>query len=301
MEKNLAALFETVKAAVRAGAFPAADPDLLEVVRGWMEPIRTLQKDFKISLDVQQCFLYALKQSERGGEKAMQEYVAYYRVSTKAQGASGLGLEAQRTAVESFANQNGGAIVREFTEVESGNRTDRPELAAALAFAKRSGAVLLVAKIDRLARNVAFLSGLMQSGVNFVACDNPHANKFTVHILAAVAEFEREAISTRTKAALKQAKARGVALGSARPGHWEGKEEARRAGAAKGCKAAAKAISTAAREAYKDLEPMIQAWRQEGLSLGKIADRLNGEGYKTRRGAKFTAVQVSDILKRAGE
>jgi DNA invertase Pin-like site-specific DNA recombinase len=299
MGKELAALFETVKAAVRAGRFPAADPALVEVVRAFLDPLRTLQKNRNFSLDVRQEICDTLSQSTGEGEKAMQSFVSYLRVSTKAQGASGLGLEAQRAAVESFAGQNGGAIVREFTEVESGKKADRPELTAALAFAKRSGAVLLVAKLDRLARNVHFLSGLMESGVDFRAADNPHANRLTIHIMAAMAEYEREAISARTKAALAQAKARGVALGSAREGHWEGREEARREGGAKGREKAAKAISEAARAEYADLLPLIRGWREEGLSLAKIADRLNQEGHKTRRGVAFTAMHIKRILDRA--
>jgi len=129
-------------------------------------------------------------------------YIVYYRVSTKAQGHSGLGLEAQKATVEQFLSSSGGALLREFVEVESGNRADRQELRSAIAFARRCQATLLVAKLDRLARNVAFLATMMESGVDFVACDNPHANRFTVHILSAVAEYEREMISKRTTEAL---------------------------------------------------------------------------------------------------
>ena len=128
--------------------------------------------------------------------------VAYYRVSTKQQGASGLGLEGQKTTVESFAKSAGANIMASYTEVESGKRADRPKLAAAIAHARRSKATLVIAKLDRLSRNVAFLSALMDSGCEFVACDNPNANRLTIHILAAVAENEARAISERTKAAL---------------------------------------------------------------------------------------------------
>ncbi len=228
----------------------------------------------------------------------MPEYIAYYRVSTKGQGESGLGLDAQKQAVEMFAGQNGGHILKAFTEVESGKKADRPELKAALSFAKRAGAVLLVAKLDRLSRNVAFLSALMEAGTDFQACDNPHANKFSLHILAAVAEWEREQISSRTKAALAQVKARGVALGSAREGHWEGREEARRRGGEKGRAKARKAIGAKARAEYADLLPMIQAMREQGLSLAKIAESLNEQGHKTRTGKAFFAVQVRNILMR---
>src|SRR5947209_5737141 len=118
----------------------------------------------------------------------MEKVVTYYRVSTKRQGDSGLGLEAQRAAVSGFAQGKGAAVIREYTEVESGKRSDRPELAKALAHARLTKATLVVAKLDRLARNVAFTSALMESGCDFVACDMPHANRLTIHILAAVAE-----------------------------------------------------------------------------------------------------------------
>ena len=149
----------------------------------------------------------------------MANLIAYFRVSTKQQGASGLGLEAQKAAVENHAKANGLTILASYTEVESGKRADRPKLAAAIAHARRAKAKLIIAKLDRLARNVAFLSKLMDSGLDFLAVDNPNANRLTVHILAAVAEDEARRISERTKAALTAAKVRGTLLGSARPGH----------------------------------------------------------------------------------
>src|SRR6516165_4391847 len=136
------------------------------------------------------------------------KFVAYFRVSTDRQGKSGLGLEAQREAVMNFLNGGPWALVGEFTEVESGKRADRPQLEKALAACKRQKAKLVIAKLDRLSRNLAFVATLMESGVEFVAVDNPHANKLTVHILAAVAQHEREMISERTKAALAAAKKR---------------------------------------------------------------------------------------------
>ena len=157
--------------------------------------------------------------------KRITKIVAYYRVSTKRQGESGLGLEGQQVAVAAFAKQHGASIIASYIEVESGKRSDRPVLAQALGHARLAKATLVVAKLDRLARNVAFLSALMESGVDFVACDNEHANRLTIHILAAVAEAEAKAISERTKTALAAAKRRGVKLGSARPGHWKGREE----------------------------------------------------------------------------
>src|SRR5215469_13099444 len=141
-------------------------------------------------------------------------FVAYYRVSTGKQGTSGLGLEAQRKAVVDYLNGGKWNLVAEVTEIETGKNADRPKLQEALALCGLHKAKLIVAKIDRLARNVHFLSGLMQSGVDFVACDMPTANKLTIHILSAVAEAEAEMISIRTKAALAAAKARGVILGN---------------------------------------------------------------------------------------
>ena len=135
------------------------------------------------------------------------KFVAYFRVSTDRQGKSGLGLAAQREAVMSYLDGGRWALVDEFTEVESGKRNDRPELVKALAACKKQKAKLVIAKLDRLSRNLAFIAALMDSGVEFVAVDNPHANKLTIHILAAVAQHEREMISERTKAAMAAAKA----------------------------------------------------------------------------------------------
>lgn len=146
------------------------------------------------------------------------EFVAYYRVSTVRQGQSGLGLDAQRASVAAHvAGKSGGLLLAEFQEIESGRKSDRPQLAAALALCKRQKATLVIAKLDRLARNVRFISSLMESGVQFQAVDMPEANRLTVHILAAVAEHEREAISERTRAALAAKKARGETLGNPRP------------------------------------------------------------------------------------
>ena len=227
--------------------------------------------------------------------------IAYYRVSTKQQGESGLGLEGQASAVETFAKQGDKTIIARYTEVETGKREDRPDLDKALAHARRAKATLVVAKLDRLARNVYFTSKLVRAGVDFVACDSPHANKLTIHILAAVAEDEAERISNRTKAALAAAKARGTLLGSARPGHWDGREEVRHAALAKARTAAAKAIGEKAREAYADLVPTMSELRAKGVTLQAIADELNQQGHTTRRGKPWNAVQVSRILERAGE
>ena len=222
--------------------------------------------------------------------------VSYIRVSTKAQGNSGLGLEAQRTTVAAFARERQAKILAEYREVETGKRKDRPELAKALAHCRRSKAILVVAKLDRLARNVAFTSALMDSGVEFVCCDNPHANRLTIHILAAVAEAEAVAISERTKAALAAARARGVKLGSARPGHWEGREDRRLMGTRLAAKAAAEANNRAAREAYLDLLPTIGTMRAKGQTLQQIADWLNTMGHTTRRDQNWSPTQVARVL-----
>lgn len=220
--------------------------------------------------------------------------VAYVRVSTKAQGDSGLGLEAQEAAVLAFAAATQATIVRTFVEVESGKRADRPELAKALAFARRAGATLAIAKLDRLARNVHFLSGLMEGGVPFVAVDNPNANPLTVHILAAVAEDEARRISERTRAALAAYKARGGVLGAARPECKALTPEM----AAKGRGAGARANRDAAVVALADLVPTMERLRAEGKTLRAIADVLNTEGHLTRRGKAWGPVQVRRALGR---
>lgn len=222
--------------------------------------------------------------------------VAYYRVSTKKQGESGLGLEGQIAAVDAYAGTNGAKVIRAYREVESGKRADRPELRKAIAHAKRSGARLVIAKLDRLARNVHFLSGLMESGADFVACDNPHANRLTIHILAAVAEDEARRTSERTRAALAAYKARGGLLGAVRPG---GKQVSREA-AQRGRERAEQARRANTDAAYADLAPMLAEFRADGLSLRAIADRLNADGHTTRRGQPWNQTQVKRVLDRAG-
>lgn len=222
--------------------------------------------------------------------------IGYYRVSTKKQGDSGLGLEAQQAAVKSFAAASGATILAAYTEVESGKLADRPELAKAVAHARRAKAKLVIAKLDRLARNVAFLSALMDSGCEFVACDNPHANRLTIHILAAVAEDEARRISERTKAALTAAKARGTLLGSARPGHWTGREKARRAGAALGNEHSKIIRRRNALAAVADLLPTMQEQRAGGASLATIAVNLNAAGQQTPRGCPWTAMAVKRAM-----
>jgi len=233
------------------------------------------------------------------GDSAVQKIVSYFRVSTVKQGQSGLGLEGQQAAVDAFVARRGCQVVGSYTEVESGKKVDRPQLSKALALAKRTKATLVVAKLDRLARNVHFMSSLMESAIDFIAIDLEHANRLTIHILSAVAEGEAKAISDRTKTALQAAKARGTLLGSSRPGHWDGREAARLQGSAKGAKVSAEVRSKAADEAYIDLIPMIKERRDSGQSLRQIADALNAEGHTTRTGKAWNAVQVSRVLDRA--
>ena len=177
---------------------------------------------------------------------------------------------------------------------ESSKLADRPELARALTHARRSKATLVVAKLDRLARNVAFLSALMDSKVPFVACDNPHANRLTLHILAAVAEAEAVAISQRTKAALAAYKARGGKLGAELPQCRNLTQEARE----KGAHRAGLALAKAAAEAYADLRPTVAELRGKGMTLQGIADELNKQGHSTRRGKPWNPVQVARVLTR---
>jgi DNA invertase Pin-like site-specific DNA recombinase len=218
------------------------------------------------------------------------KFVSYLRVSTARQGASGLGLEAQRAAVASYLNGGDWTLVQEVLEVESGKRNDRPALAKALSLCRKHRATLVIAKLDRLARNVAFISNLMESGVEFVAVDMPQANRFVVHILAAVAEQEAEAISKRTKAALAAAKARGTKLGGRRVSAERFAEigaEARRARTEKVARSRA------------DILPTIVKIQASGAaSLRAIAAKLNELEISTPTGkGEWSAVQVRRILR----
>jgi DNA invertase Pin-like site-specific DNA recombinase len=231
------------------------------------------------------------------GRPAATRFVTYLRVSTDTQGRSGLGMEAQRAAVEQHAATYGGRIVAEFVEVESGRKRDRPQLVAALEACRRQrGAVLLIAKLDRLARNVAFVSGLMESGVEFVAADMPTVNRLTVHILAAVAEEEARMISARTKSALAAARARGVVLGGKREGAGDIRPYAKRASAASAAVRTAKAEMRA-----QDLAPVIEELRAAGaVLLRELADGLNARGIAAPRGGEWSATQVARVLARVG-
>lgn len=223
------------------------------------------------------------------------KWVAYYRVSTERQGRSGLGLDAQREAVRAFLAGKGWPPIAEVVEVESGKRRDRPRLAEALALCRLHGATLVIAKLDRLARNAAFLLNLRDAGVRFVAADMPDANEMTIGIMAVVAEHEAAMISARTKAALKAAKARGVVLGGKREGAGDLASQS-----AKGRAASAAVRAAKARQRAADLSGIIQDVRAAGAtSLGAIAAALNARSIPTPRGGTWSAVQVSRVLSRA--
>jgi DNA invertase Pin-like site-specific DNA recombinase len=220
------------------------------------------------------------------------QFVSYLRVSTARQGVSGLGLEAQREAVASYLNGGKWKLVREVVEVESGKRNDRPAIAEALRLCRLHRATLIIAKLDRLARNVHFISSLMEAGVEFTAVDFPQANRLTVHILAAVAEHEAAMISARTKAALGAAKARGVVLGGRR-----GSVDRMARIGRKGNAASARARSQAAAKRNADLLPVIEEIRVAGSDTPQqIAEALNERGITAARGGAWSAVQVRRVL-----
>lgn len=217
----------------------------------------------------------------------MQKFVAYIRVSTQQQGRSGLGLEAQQSAVRAYLSGIAGELTEEFVEVETGKGSNalerRPQLRAALAVCKKHGATLLIAKLDRLARNVHFVSGLIESGVEFVAADMPQANKVMIQMHAVMAEWERDQISARTKAALAAAKARGVRLGSAGPRNLRALNEVRQ---------------KAANAFAGNLSGLVEGFRLRGLSQREMTAELNSLGIPARRGGAWGLNQVQLMLKR---
>lgn len=217
-------------------------------------------------------------------------FVCYYRVSTERQGRSGLGLEAQQRAVENYLNGGRWSVVSTFLEVESGKNDNRPKLQEALAACRVHNATLLIAKLDRLSRDAHFLLGLQKAGVRFVAVDMPHADNFTVGILAMVAQKEREMISQRTKDALAAAKARGVKLGGDR-GNLASVS-------AQGRTASQSARTNKANARAKDLASIIKGEMSKGQSLRSIATTLDGMGIKTARGSTWTAAAVQRVIKR---
>lgn len=219
------------------------------------------------------------------------QYVAYLRVSTQKQGYSGLGLEAQREIIQNFLYDKN--PIAEYIEVESGRKTDigRPKLKEALEVCRKTGAKLIVAKLDRLARNVAFLSQLLESDVDIVFCDFPQANKMVLHILAAISQYEAELVATRTKQALAAKKARGAVLGN--PDHLLENLDS----------AIAKSVETNKRKAEenpnnKRAAAMLKVLAKEGKTLQEMADYLNEQGFTTSKGYKFTRSAVLVLLKR---
>jgi DNA invertase Pin-like site-specific DNA recombinase len=208
------------------------------------------------------------------------QFAAYYRVSTDRQGRSGLGLEAQQAAVRAYLGAS--TPIAEFTEVETGKRNDRPELERALALCRKRKARLVIAKLDRLSRNLAFIAALMDSRVEFVAVDNPHATRLTLHILAAVAEHEREMIAERTKAALQAAKARGVRLGR------------------NGADRLAPAYRAQALARAHQLSPVLAELQRAGMSARRMAAELTARGILTPTGARWHAQTILRIIGRAG-
>lgn len=208
------------------------------------------------------------------------QFISYLRVSTQRQGQSGLGIEAQRTAVEQYVKQSRGELLAEYVEIETGSGKARPILVQSIALCRRRKATLLIAKLDRLARNVAFISSLMESGVEFVAADAPYANRLMIHILAAFAEHERALISDRTKAALAAAKARGVRLGI------------------NGSQLAA-GYQREARQFAESLRADVEAAQKQGATtLQGIARSLNAAGRLTRNGKPWSAATTARLLRR---
>jgi len=220
---------------------------------------------------------------------ANSKFIAYFRVSTQKQGASGLGLDAQKEAVGRFLNSGKWELVAEYQEVETGKGCDalakRPQLKAALAACRKEGATLIIAKLDRLARNVHFVSGLMESKVKFVACDMPEANELTIHIMAAFAEHEAKRISQRTKDALAIAKSRGIVLGKAGAANLRPNIEARQ--------------KTAAQFA-ESCRSLFENMKSRGLSQRQMAIELNCFGIKTAKGGIWQLTQVQRITSRLG-
>jgi DNA invertase Pin-like site-specific DNA recombinase len=223
-----------------------------------------------------------------------EKYVCYYRVSTADQGKSGLGLEAQKKTVEDFLNGNGHEIVGEYTEIESGGKNDRPELQKAVTACELKGARLVVAKLDRLSRDLHFITQLQQSGTRFVIAEMPDATELTVHIYASMAQHERKVIGQRTKAALAQLKEKGVKLGN--PCLQKG-ERIPNSGNTDNARAAR--IKKTGDYAMK-MAPIIEEVKAQGAtSLRQIAAALNAEGYRTVNGKEWQAMAVSQVVKRA--
>lgn len=228
---------------------------------------------------------------------AAAKFVSYARVSTDEQGIEGLGLDAQTHAMRQYVESVGGEMLREFVEVASGNDDDRPKLAEALKLAKRTRAILLVSKLDRLSRVLAKIAVLMRQGAELRVVDCANASTLELQIRAVIAEEERRKIGERTRDALAAAKRRGTKLGSARPGHWAGREDRRELGQQRATAAAAAARRELRGETYAAALPMAQRLAAEGASLRTIAAALNAEGITTPRGASWQAAQVQRLLR----
>lgn len=222
----------------------------------------------------------------------MQKYCSYVRVSTRGQQESGLGIEAQREIVANYVRNNPGRILAEYQEAESGRNNERPRLAECLSHARRARAQVLVAKLDRLSRDASFLLRLKAGQVPIIFCDMPVQNEFLVSIMACVAQNEATLISQRTSAALQALKARGVALGSARAGHWDGREQARSAGGQKGSEQSARARRQRLVEFLAEFGPTFAGLRREGLSDQAIAQRLNDDGFMQLNGNEWSRMAV---------
>ncbi|MCC5613233.1 recombinase family protein [Nostoc sp. CHAB 5834] len=212
-------------------------------------------------------------------------YVTYFRVSTQRQGESGLGLSAQRTSVNAYL-LNRGEIVGEFTDIESGKKNNRPELLKAIAYCKEKGAILLIAKLDRLTRNVAFIFTLRDSGVEFVCADMPEANTLTIGVMATMAQYEREVIGDRTKKALAEKKKAGFVLGKPENLTEQAVEKGRQV----------RQENARGHEHNRRAAALARSLRQAGERWSHIAKALNEHGFRTRRGKQFQAVQVQRIL-----
>jgi len=217
----------------------------------------------------------------------MEQFIAYYRVSTQRQGQSGLGLEAQKSAVLSFLSSR--TIIAEFTDVETGKNDNRPQLLKAIEIAKQTNSTLLIAKLDRLSRNLTFVSTLMDTKVKFICCDMPDATELTIHIFAALAQWERKRIASRTSSALQELKKRGKVLGN--PGNFTA--NARKMGPAK-----MKEIANNNANNQK-AKKVINLLSQNGKSLREIAAELNDAGFKTSKGGEFKPEQVRRLLNKA--
>ena len=218
-----------------------------------------------------------------------QKYVAYLRVSTQKQGYSGLGLEAQREIIHNHLHDT--TLIAEFVEVESGRKSDRPKLKEALALCRKDGATLIVAKLDRLARSVSFLSNLLESDVEIVFCDFPQANKMVLHIISAISQYEAELIAARTKASLQAKKARGFKLGN--PEHLLNKHKQAIQNSIKTCRAKADNNPN-----NKRAVAMLRILVKENRSYSEMANILNQEGFVTSRGCSFTKSTVYKLIKR---